>query len=73
MLNFDQFTYTHASISRVDGNAADLKDYLAAQGIMVRYYSSPEQLASCIRISVGKPEHTDALISALEEYMSGEA
>ena len=46
-----------ACIFRVQGrDAKDLKDTLAANGIMVRYYSSPEVLAGCIRISVGKPE-----------------
>lgn len=54
--------------SRVNGDAENLKNYLAAEGIMVRYYSSPPQLASCIRISVGRPEHTDTLIAALRGY-----
>ncbi|GJP53390.1 hypothetical protein CLOM_g13091 [Closterium sp. NIES-68] len=46
--------------------AKALKDELAAQGIMVRHYDKPD-LCNFIRISVGKPEHTDALISALSQ------
>lgn len=34
------------------------------QGIMVRHYAKKE-LSGFIRISVGKPEHTDALMEAL--------
>jgi len=55
-------------LTKVNGDAENLKNYLAAKGIMVRYYSSPPQLASCIRISVGRPEHTDTLIAALRRY-----
>jgi len=57
-------------LTKVAGDAAELKSYLATRGIIVRYYSSPEQLKSCVRISVGKPEHTDKLISALQAYFS---
>lgn len=41
-----------------------MKDALAAQGIMVRHYAKP-LLSGYIRISVGKPEQTDALMAAL--------
>lgn len=34
------------------------------EGIMVRYYSQPA-LNMYVRISVGKPEHTDLLQAAL--------
>lgn len=57
-------------LCRIGGgvNAKDLKDALAKEeGIMTRYYSSPAELAGCIRISVGKPEHTDAIIAALKK------
>jgi len=37
---------------------------LADHGIMVRHYAKPE-LKNFVRISVGKPEHTDALMAAL--------
>lgn len=62
---FLQITY---AADRVEGDAQGLKNYLSRQGIMVRYYSSPIQLASCIRISVGRPEHTDALVLALQNF-----
>jgi len=44
--------------------AKDVKAALMAEGIMVRYYSQPE-LNMYVRISVGKPEHTDALEAVL--------
>lgn len=37
---------------------------LRKKGISVRYFDTPH-LGDCLRISVGKPEHTDALIAAL--------
>jgi len=46
------------------GSAADLKAGLASKGILIRYFNKPG-LRDHIRISVGKPEHTDALIEAL--------
>ncbi|CAI5984923.1 unnamed protein product [Closterium sp. NIES-64] len=46
--------------------AKHLKEELAGRGIMVRHYSQPD-LCNYVRISVGKPEHTDALILALSQ------
>jgi histidinol-phosphate aminotransferase len=47
--------------------AAQLKMDLAEKyGILVRYFNKPN-LTDFIRISVGKPEHTDAIIHALEQ------
>jgi histidinol-phosphate aminotransferase len=47
--------------------AAQLKNKLAEKyGILVRYFNKPG-LQDCIRISVGKPEHTDALLTALAD------
>jgi len=43
---------------------------LRERGIFVRYYESPG-LESCLRISVGKPEDTSALIEALREVEHG--
>jgi histidinol-phosphate aminotransferase len=43
-----------------------IKSNLAAQGILVRYYATP-LLQDCFRASVGFPEYTDRLLSALEE------
>jgi histidinol-phosphate aminotransferase len=51
-------------------NAKELKDFLYENGVIVRYYSKPEELASCFRVSVGKPEHTiklQTLLTAFEE------
>jgi len=47
------------------GEAKELRQKLQAKGILVRYFEEP-RLRNCIRISVGKPEHTDALIKALK-------
>ncbi len=44
----------------------ELKSALMAHGILVRYYNTP-LLQDFIRISVGKPEHTDALVAVLSE------
>ncbi|HVN53254.1 MAG TPA: histidinol-phosphate transaminase [Anaerolineaceae bacterium] len=53
-------------LNRVAGVAApDLKNDLAGQGILVRYYHTP-LLADAVRVSVGRPLDTDALIAALE-------
>ena len=43
---------------------------LASKGIFVRYFDTPS-LKDSIRISVGKPEHTDILVGALKEIMTG--
>ena len=52
-------------LCRVRGrDARDLKVALERDGILVRHYDKPG-LEGCIRISVGRPEHTDALIGAL--------
>jgi histidinol-phosphate/aromatic aminotransferase/cobyric acid decarboxylase-like protein len=52
--------------SVIGRDAKALKETLADNGIMVRYYSKPERLAGCIRISVGKPEQTAAIKAVLE-------
>jgi histidinol-phosphate aminotransferase len=46
------------------GEAKDLRQKLQDKGILVRYFDQP-RLRNFIRISVGKPEHTAALIKAL--------
>lgn len=48
------------------GQASDLQQKLQKKGILVRYFDKP-LLKNSIRISVGKPEHTDAVIKALKE------
>jgi histidinol-phosphate aminotransferase len=47
-----------------------LKSYLIQRRILIRYFDSP-RLRDCIRISVGKSEHTDALVKALRETVTG--
>jgi histidinol-phosphate aminotransferase len=52
-------------LCRVVGiSAKELKQRLAADGILARHYDSPG-LSDYIRFSVGLPEHTDILLSAL--------
>ena len=46
------------------GEARELHQRLQSKGILVRYFDKPF-VQNCIRISVGRPEHTDALIKAL--------
>lgn len=54
-------------LCRVVGREADeLKAALAHRGILVRYFDTP-QLKDHIRISVGKPEHTQMLLAALTD------
>lgn len=49
--------------------AADLYESLKARGILVRYFSIPG-IDDRLRITVGAPEHNDALIAALKELVS---
>ena len=48
------------------GNAKIIHQELQRRGIFIRYFDTPE-LQDCLRISIGKPEHTEALIAALKE------
>jgi len=48
------------------GNAAELHRKLQKKGILVRYFDKP-LLRNSIRITAGKPEHTDALLKALRD------
>jgi len=52
--------------SVLKGEGRELWQKLQNKGILVRYFDQP-QLQNFIRISVGKPEHTDALIRVLKE------
>jgi len=52
--------------SVLNGEAIELRQKLQDKGILVRYFDEPI-LRGFIRFSVGKPEHTDALIKALRE------
>lgn len=52
------------------GDARRIKKWLDSKGIFVRYFDTP-LLRDMLRISIGKPEHTDALIEALANYKGG--
>jgi histidinol-phosphate aminotransferase len=52
--------------SVLNGNARQIQKELQSRGILIRYFDIP-LLKNSIRISVGKPEHTDAVIKALKE------
>jgi histidinol-phosphate aminotransferase len=56
-------------LCRVDKNknALQIKLKLESRGILVRYFDR-DGLRDCVRISVGKPEQTDKLISALRDF-----
>ena len=52
--------------SVLNGKASELQQKLQDKGVLVRYFDLP-LLQNSLRISVGKPEHTDALIKRLRE------
>ena len=58
---------TNFVLCRVGGGreAKAVKQAIEKQGVLVRYFDK-DGLRDCLRISVGKPEHTDALIAALK-------
>ncbi|MDD5191371.1 MAG: histidinol-phosphate transaminase [Dehalococcoidales bacterium] len=54
-------------LCRVSGiTATQVHKRLQEKGILVRYFDQP-RLQDCIRFSVGKPAHTNALLTALKE------
>jgi len=53
----------------LNGKARQIQQELQNRGILIRYFDLP-LLQNSLRISVGKPEHTDALIKALKEIVS---
>jgi histidinol-phosphate aminotransferase len=48
------------------GDATELRLKLQKKGILVRYFDYP-RLRNFIRVSIGKPEHTDVFIKTLRE------
>ncbi len=50
------------------GDAHDIRNRLARRGILIRHYGSPD-LRGYLRITVGKPEETDALMAALYDLV----
>jgi len=57
-------------VSVLQDTASDVYKRLLDKGILVHYYDLP-LLRNYLRISVGKPEHTDALLKALWEIGDG--
>ena len=51
-----------------DGRARELKASLERRGILIRYFDK-HGLRDCVRISIGKPEQNDRLLSALRELV----
>jgi histidinol-phosphate aminotransferase len=59
-------------LCEVDGRPARaLKDALAGEGVLVRYYNTP-LLKDCIRVSAGRPQDSDALLAALQKLENEE-
>ncbi|HUT97005.1 MAG TPA: histidinol-phosphate transaminase [Dehalococcoidales bacterium] len=56
------FVFCHV----LNGKAAQIQKELEERGILIRYFDIP-LLQNSLRISVGRPEHTDAVIKALKE------
>ncbi|XP_019056451.1 PREDICTED: histidinol-phosphate aminotransferase 1, chloroplastic isoform X2 [Tarenaya hassleriana] len=48
-------------------DAKQLKEDLAKMGVMIRHYNSKE-LKGYVRVSAGKPQHTDALMDSLKRF-----
>jgi len=53
-----------------EGKAQEIWQGLRKKGIFVRYFDTP-RLKDCLRIGVGRPQDTDALIKALKEVKHG--
>lgn len=49
----------------LDRPAVEVKLALRRQGILIRHFDKPG-VADCVRFSVGRPEHTDILLDALQ-------
>jgi histidinol-phosphate aminotransferase len=63
-------TRTNFILSELQGiPGARLRDQLRSRGILTRAYGGA-RLERCLRISVGKPEQNDALLSALREIQA---
>ena len=57
---------TNFVLCRIGGgrDAKAVKQAIEKQGVLVRYLDK-DGLRDCLRISVGKPEHTEALMASL--------
>lgn len=54
-----------------DGDGAGWYRGLKERGVLVRHFPDPLELADGLRITVGTPEETDALLAALDELARG--
>jgi histidinol-phosphate aminotransferase len=54
--------------SVVGRDAEGIQRDLRRRGILIRYFNTP-LMRNYIRVSVGKPEHTDALVAALSDIL----
>ena len=54
-----------------DGSGQRIFDALCRRGIFLRHWNNP-RLADCLRISVGLPDETDAVVAALSELVAVE-
>ncbi len=48
-----------------DGRGKDLRDALEKRGVFVRYYTRPDLLARCVRVSMPRPDQLDDLMERL--------
>ena len=67
--NPSQSNFILCKVDHPQWSAKQIKQRLAAVGILVRHYESV-LLSNYIRISVGKPQQTDVLISVLNQIAS---
>jgi histidinol-phosphate aminotransferase len=64
-------SHTNFLLCEVRGRSAkDVRDELGRRGILVRCFDTPG-VRNCLRISVGRPEHTDRLVDALSQIGAG--
>jgi len=54
-------------VEAADGSPRRLYDHLVSRGILVRTYAHG-RLTHAVRISAGRPEHTNALVAAVDEW-----
>ena len=66
--NFLLCRVAHGWEEEVTSPGQELKSRLSEHGILIRYFDKP-RLRDCIRISAGKPEHTDKLLEALNDIL----
>lgn len=66
--NFILCTVAGHNAAGIAGDAAAIQQEMRRRGILIRHFNTP-LLRNYIRVSVGKPEHTDALVAALNDIL----